>query len=486
MQQYLPPIPTCRLHKLKLQHRSSPCKLLWTAIWLKQPAAVTDAVETTEPEAVETEESTTAEAAVEEEAATEEAAAVEEEAIEEETAVEDTYSVSYDDDTVLATVNGLDVVGSDVNESYEGIVSYYGEPDAASLELYYSVAMEEAITMKLISGTAAEMGVDQLTEEELAEVYATSDSEWQYALDNYVSYNFTQTEETTEEELAAAYAEAEDYYLQMGYTQDILRDTYLDNEIFERVQAELCKDVVVSDEDVQTYFDEIVAADELLYAGDIDAYENQVLMYQYGYADSEPWYKPEGYRYIKHILLEVDETLLTNYYELIATYEAEADAETKTVTEDDIEAAKTAILDSVKDVTDEIYAKLADGATFDELIAEYGADPGMTSGDYPNGYEVSEGSYSFITEFVTGAFSVDTIGDVTDPVISEYGIHIIQYAADVPGGPIELTDTLHETIYQTLLDEKCNEVLDAWYDSADIVYLGIIRPVDEVTADDAE
>ena len=65
--------------------------------------------------------------------------------------------------------------------------------------------MEESITLELISLTAAELGVDQYTQEELDELYATSDSEWQYALDNYVSYNFTETDETTDEERAAAY-----------------------------------------------------------------------------------------------------------------------------------------------------------------------------------------------------------------------------------------------------------------------------------------
>ena len=93
----------------------------------------------------------------------------------------------------------------------------------------------------------------------------------------------------------------------MGYSKEILRQSYLDNETFERVKAELCKDVTVTDEEVLAYYDEAVAADKDIYEFDIDAYESQILMYQYGYADQEPWYRPEGYRYIKHILLEVDQ-----------------------------------------------------------------------------------------------------------------------------------------------------------------------------------
>ncbi|MBN1777919.1 MAG: peptidylprolyl isomerase [Clostridiales bacterium] len=400
---------------------------------------------------------------------------------------------------VVATVNGADVTGDEVLTSYEHVVNYYGEPDAESLELYYAVAMEEAVTLKLIKLTAAEMGVDQFTQEELDELYATSDSEWEYALDNYVSYNLTETDETTDEDRASAYAAAEEYYGLMGYTKDILRESYVDNEVFERVKDELCKDVAVTDEEVQAYYDEAVESDKDIYEFDIDAYENQLLMYQYGYADQEPWYKPEGYRYIKHILLEVDETLMAEYTDLLARYEeqmdaaegadgetadVEADTEETPVTAEDIDAAKAAVIASVQDTIDEINQKIADGVPFDELVAEYGTDPGMTSGDYPDGYEVSLASYGFVTEFVSAAFSVDEVGEIAEPVLSDYGVHIVQYAGDVPAGPIELTDELKAVITQNLTDDKSNAVLNEWYESADIRYTGIIRSIQQIQEDE--
>ena len=411
------------------------------------------------------------------------------------------FQVGLDD--VVATVDGEDVTGSDVMTSYEHVVNYYGEPDTDSVELYYAVAMEEAVSLKLIKSTAAKLGVDQFTQEELDALYATSDSEWQYALDNYVSYNYALTDESTQEEKDAAYADAEDYYALMGYSQDILRESYVDNEIFERVKDELCKDVTVTDDEVQAYYDDAVAADKDIYEFDVDAYENQMLMYQYGYADQEPWYRPEGYRYIKHILLEVDETLMSNYTDLVARYEEQMDAADETtdetadaaatedttadaeateapVTAEDIDAAKAAIIASVQDTIDEINQKIADGVSFDDLMTEYGTDPGMTSGDYPEGYEVSVASYSFVPEFISAAFSVDAIGDIAEPVISDYGVHIVQYAGDVPAGPIELTDDLKAVIYQNLYDDKCNAVLNDWYDSADIQYTGIIRSVEQI------
>ncbi len=407
-------------------------------------------------------------------------------------AVSTTFNIGMDE--VVATVNGEKVTGEDVLSSYQQVVNYYGEPDADYLDIYYAVSMEEAVTLKLIMMTAAEMGLDQYNQEELDNLYATADSEWQYALDNYVSYNLEETEATTDEQRAAAYTDAESYYNLMGYSQQTLRDSYLQNATYERVKAELCKDVAVTDDEVLAYYTDAVASDKETYEFDIDAYENQLLMYQYGYADAEPWYKPEGYRYIKHILLAVDENLMSAYTDLVARYEEqmndeEAGDETDTtaadetpVTAEDIDAAKAAIIASVQATVDEINGKLAQGASFDDLIAEYGTDTGMAGGDYPNGYEVSLSSYGYVTEFVAGAFSVDQIGDVSEPFISDYGVHIIKYVGDVPAGPVALTDDLKAVIYDTLYSNKCDEVLGAWHEAADIQYTGVIRTMDEIQA----
>lgn len=407
---------------------------------------------------------------------------------------------------VVATVNGESVTGADVLASYQNIVNYYGEPDAENLELYYSVAMEEAITLKLIKMSAAEKGLDQFTQEDLDELYATADSEWQYALDNYVSYNLTDSAEATDEAKAAAYADAEAYYSQMGYTKDTLRQNYLDNAVFERLQDDLSKDVAVTADEVQAYYDGVVKTDQETYEFDVDAYEYQLLMYQYGGTDQQPWFHPAGYRYVKHILLAVDEDLMTNYTDLLARYEeqmneaeeaqaagdtaaeaatAETDAAEAPVSAEDIDAAKAAIIASVQSTIDEINLKLSQGTSFEDLMAEYGTDPGMTSGSYPDGYEVSLASYGFVPEFISASFSVDNIGDVSEPYISEYGVHIVKYIGDVPAGPVALTDDLKALIEQNLLDEKKNEVLDAWHQSADIQYTGIVRSIEEIQGDEA-
>jgi hypothetical protein len=415
-------------------------------------------------------------------------AAVEAVAVAEETQTpaEETIALAADD--VVATVNGAAITGANVMSSYQSLVNYYGEPDAESLELYYAVAMDQEVTLKLVELTAAEMGLDQFTQEELDALYATSDAEWQSALDSYVSNNLALTDTATEEEKTAAYAQAESYYNSLGYTPDILRETYRQNEVYTRVTDELCKDVTVTDDEVLAYFNDLVTSDQALYQYDAEAYETQLMMVQYGYADQDPLYHPEGYRYIKHILLTVDSDLLTTYTTLLASFNAQTDetAEADRVSAEAVEAAKQAVLASVQPEIDEINLKLAQGVSFEDLIAQYGADSSMTTDEYASGYEVSTASSSFVPEFVTAAFSVNNIGDISEPAISEYGVHIVKYVGDVPGGPVSLTDDMKASISATLKDEKDSVVLSAWRDAADIQYTGILRTYDEVTADTAQ
>ncbi|MDR0272254.1 MAG: peptidylprolyl isomerase [Clostridiales bacterium] len=68
----------------------------------------------------------------------------------------------------------------------------------------------------------------------------------------------------------------------------------------------------------------------------------------------------------------------------------------------------------------EIHARAIAGEDFDALIAEFGQDPGMET--YPQGY-------TFIAEVMTPEFEEATrnleIGEISEPILTEYGIHII-------------------------------------------------------------
>ncbi len=441
------------------------------------------------------------------------------------------------EDAVLATLNGADITWGDAQAAYSSLVNQYGNyydlTDAANVNLLRSVAMENAITETLLMNKAVELGLSELTEEEISQLDASAAADWESAMSNYMSYAGL-TDESTEEEKASLRAQAEAYYLEAGYTAESLKADYRRYAVLDKVQDLMVGDVTVTDEEVEALYQSLVAADKELYENDVAAYveyNNYVDMMayyaqMYGSANDmdHAWYKPEGFRAVKHILLPVDEALMTAYTDLQARYEeqqahadeaaqdaqdnpaaepaegaepaeaAEPEATAEPVTAEQVNEAKAAILSALAGTIDEINQKIAEGVEFDELIATYGvdadgnpSDPGMNAEPYKtSGYEVCSASSNYVPEFVEAAMSIPELGGVSAPYLSSYGIHIVKYIGDVPGGPVEMTEAQREAKRAGLLSTKQNEryaeKVDEWMAGSTLTYTGVVPSYDELTA----
>lgn len=444
-----------------------------------------------------------------------------------------TAVTELNDTDVLATINGEDVSWDDVKSLYSSLVAQYGSAydltQQANVDLFRAVALENRLTEALMEQKADEFGVGELTDDEIAAIEADADANWETALADYQAYFYPDlTEESGEEEKAAAQEEALNYYKDQGYTLESLREEYKRYTIINKIADIMVQDATVTDQEVEDLYQSLVEADKELYENDIAAYESynsyvdQMAMYAALYGTSSnldhAWYKPDGFRAVKHILLPVDSELMTAYTDLQARWEEqqeaaaaaeESDGETaeatdadeataeptatpEPVTEDQVNAAKAAIFDSLADTIDEINQKIAGGADFDELIATYGvnedgtaSDPGMTTEPYmTSGYEVCSASTAYVPEFVEAAMSIDSVGGVSAPYLSSYGVHIVKYIGDVEGGPIPMTDEQREAKRQSLLASKQNELyastLESWLAEADITYTGVTPSIAEL------
>lgn len=115
--------------------------------------------------------------------------------------------------------------------------------------------------------------------------------------------------------------------------------------------------------------------------------------------------------------------------------------------------AKHILVDS-EELANEIYASLQNGADFDELLNEYGTDPGMTY--EPDGYTFTKDYMD--PAFEAAAFALN-IGEISAPVKSSYGYHIIK-REELP----DLTDELkwsiaYEVSSEDLIDAAESEFL---------------------------
>ncbi|KAB7704945.1 peptidylprolyl isomerase PrsA [Bacillus aerolatus] len=94
----------------------------------------------------------------------------------------------------------------------------------------------------------------------------------------------------------------------------------------------------------------------------------------------------------------------------------------------------------------EVKDKLAKGAKFEELATEYSADPGSAQNGGDLGWVDNQGRQQFVPEFTK---ALDTLkkGQVSEPIKSEFGYHII-----------EITDTKEKKPFKDMKAELTKEL----------------------------
>ena len=415
------------------------------------------------------------------------------------TAVTATAAPAGNPDDVMLTVGTYNLTRAQYENYLATLQDYYGSygydvTDPELLAMLKQFALQTGVEYAVMDQKLIELGM-ALTEEEKNAAREQAKAEWAATVEDGLAY-YGLTAESTEEERANLMVTVLAELEAMGYTEESYQEDAVMYAGYDKLFDYTTKDVAVTDEEVVNYYNALVENDKALYENDAAAYEEVQYMNQmyimYGMSDyaTEIYYKPAGYRLVTHILLEADEELLTAYTDLQAAYEEQQNAaeegetaETAETTEEaaapvtaeEVENARLAILANVQPKVDEINQKLAEGAAFAELIPQYTADTGMMDeASIAAGYEVHMDSVNWVIPFRDQAFTVSNIGDVTAPVVTDYGVHIIQYVADVPGGPVELTDELHASFKATLLAEAQNNAyyaaIEEWINAATVVY----------------
>ena len=406
-----------------------------------------------------------------------------------------------DERVLLATINGSEIWSDNTDllyafEYYLEMAMSYGldTSDESVLPMLRQYAMEYALQTTLVRQKAAELGLDA-TEEDVAAIEAEIKANWETIVQSFIDEAGVITEDSSEDDKAAARADALATIMSAyEYDEERYMKESLEPAIYSliegRVQATVVGDRTVTDEEIQQYFEELVKEDQ-------EAYENDVPTYEFytQYYGQPSYYTPSGYRAVTHILLEVDEELMANWRDLTARFEeqqspdetepteegegSEGEGEEKEpaepVTQEMIDEAEKAILDSVQATVDEINAKIESGVPFDQLIVEYGKDPGMAEESYrAAGYPIHADSIMYDPAFKAAAMALGEIGEISKPIVGQSGVHIIHYLKDIPSGASELTEAMKEefraTLQKELESDLFHSALEEWMNAAVIEY----------------
>ena len=411
-------------------------------------------------------------------------------------------------DVVLATIDGAEILKSECDE----FITYYTNQ---GYTVNYAIAVDWYLRSKALEMLIDELGYNTFTVEEEASIREQAQAQWDYMLDSYVERNLT---DDTEEARAEMRTAAEQYYAAYGYTFDYLVEQYTLSKAYDLYCNSLVSEDSITDEDIQAQFDATVEQWKS-YIGD-SAYMYEYFNYYSSYY-GQPYYRPAGYRSVLHILLSVDDELMSAYttakseYDTLAaeleaqnteteesTEETAAEAteeaaETEEeaaepVTQEQVDAAKAAmeeakeaVLASKKTELDDIEARLAAGESFADIAAQYNEDPGQ---DVTTGYALHKDvNLSWEENFYAAAFSdeMQQPGDHSKPVISSYGIHVLYYLNDLAEGAIDLTDDIKSDIKEELYETKLNEAVQAACE-ARIASAEVVEMTDLINELDAE
>lgn len=150
--------------------------------------------------------------------------------------------------------------------------------------------------------------------------------------------------------------------------------------------------------------------------------------------------------------LDITEEDIENFYEMMG-----------------VEVEASHILVEDEDLAKELIKELEDGADFAELAKEHSIDPGTAEeGGDVGGFTVGQ----FVIEFTEAAHALD-VGEISEPVKSDHGFHIIKVTDKNEVDEIGTLEENRNFIFQSLIDAKlsqedANAKINALIEDADV------------------
>lgn len=148
---------------------------------------------------------------------------------------------------------------------------------------------------------------------------------------------------------------------------------------------------------------------------------------------------------LEKVINITDEELATYFEENKTTYEQTEQVEASHILVADEATAK------------EVINKLNEGSDFAELASEYSTDTSSSTAGGSLGYF---GAGEMVEEFESVAFEME-IDDISDPVESEYGFHIIKVTGKQDAKEAVFED-VKEEVYDNLLEMRIQAEYSSW------------------------
>ena len=374
------------------------------------------------------------------------------------------FAEQENNERVLAVVNGVEVYVDEVESEFQDSAAFYresGQGDEEINKLRDSLT-RGCVTKELLRQKAAELGLDQFSEEEMASCRADAENQYENMLTYYMDY-FAE-DGLSEEEVRA---QTVDYFTQSGYTVDSILAQQVRDETQDRLYEYITQTVEMTEAELQSYYAQRVESDRKEFTENLYAFEYALS------GESVVTYVPAGFRSVRALLVRFSDEDTMKMFELMQRREElKSDESGNQADLAEVERKIEETAAPTREVMDGILARLNAGEDFMSLMKEFNEDvsaeiePFASQGSY-----VSADSVVWPAEFVQAAMALKNPGDVSQPVTVYYGMYLIRYEGEVPEGPVAV-DKIHDALMREAVETKKQQAyqdqIDQWYAQANV------------------
>ena len=376
----------------------------------------------------------------------------------------DELFAATDEPVVVAEYDGGQVLNTEVFDEYNELTSTYllaGLAVSENADDLLEEALHRVVSDRIALAKAEEQGLTTLDATDETAIAAEADAAYEEVIAEVLP-GFTGDGVSEADARAATIQSLQE---NEGITADSVREQvradYWKQKLFDAVTA----DIQLTDEATEQAYQKLLKDQQAAFDAITDDYE-------YARMNGEVVvYNPKGYRTVRHILFALDPQSLEQAVPLLeerAGLDAKQDADRIA----EIDAALEKLYAPLDEKAKNAQARLAAGEDFETLLAELGEDGQMRAGPVAeSGYYIGKDTELWSKGFVTAALALEKPGDVSEPVRSLNGVHLIEYAADVPAGAVpleEIRPALEAETLDALRAQAYDAQMDAWMKEANV------------------
>ena len=362
--------------------------------------------------------------------------------------------------------------------------------DDATAKLYRQTVIEMLTHEKLILKKAEELGLTDLTKEEMDTIdknYQTNLNNWydsfsaqamnELGISGTTSGNSSGSISTEDQERIKEKSKElfNEYIKPFGMTEETLLQWAKNNVIEKKVLEYIYKDIKVKDSEVDKYINDLIDEAKKAYNEDVAKYESST---QYGTV----WI-PEGTRNVLHVFIGIS---------TIDAAEISAARKESGADQEEIDKLRDEKLAEIKEKTEAAYKKATAESDdkkklFESVLKEYSHDRNDSVTDQT--ITIVKGTSSISKDLYDAIYNLEKPGDISEIIATDSGYYFFYYVGDEVITDEDIKKQ-KENVYKGMLtqrqNEKANSTIDEWLSEVKYEYdyekLNFDEPKEDTTS----